>query len=111
MQSDHRAYYIDFDSQEMFSDPAYIIAPPAHRQLRLLDPREVSKYRDQLYEQLTYHRIFDRLENLKQAVETEEWTAAQTEEYETIDKLITEAMLYAERQVGRRYTGHFEWSP
>ncbi len=31
MQSDHRAYYVDFDSIELFSDPAYDIAPPMQR--------------------------------------------------------------------------------
>lgn len=93
------------------STPWANIAPHALRQLRLLGPGGVSKYQDKLYEQLTYHRIFDRLENLKQAIEMEDWTVAHTEEYETIDKITAEPMLYAERQVGHWYTGHFEWSP
>jgi len=40
-----------------------------------------------------------------------QWADHHQLEYEKLDKLITEAMLYAERQSGSKYTKTYEWSP
>ncbi len=40
-----------------------------------------------------------------------EWLEEHLLSYERLDALITESMLYAERQVSKRYTKRYEWSP
>jgi hypothetical protein len=40
-----------------------------------------------------------------------EWLEEHILSYERLDALITESMLYAERQVSKRYTKRYEWSP
>jgi exonuclease III len=91
--SDHRAYYVDFDTLLMFADPAHDIAPPSYRRLQLSDPRLINKYRDILHEQLNYHKIYEKVQTLQEASDTGAWTSATTEEYQKIDKLVTESML------------------
>jgi len=83
--SDHRAYYVDFDAVQLFSDPAYEIASPCHRKLQLSDPR------------------------LKTDQGT--WTDVDTQTYQSLDRVITESMLHAEANTGRRVSTRYEWSP
>jgi exonuclease III len=91
--SDHRAYYVDFDALLMFADPAHDIAPPSYRRLQLSDPRLINQYRDILHEQLNYHKIYENIQTLQEASDSGVWTSATTEEYQKIDKLVTESML------------------
>jgi len=77
----------------MFADPAHDIAPPSYRRLQLSDPRLINKYRDILHEQLNYHKIYEKVQTLQEASDTGAWTSATTEEYQKIDKLVTESML------------------
>jgi hypothetical protein len=109
--SDHRAYYVDFDALLMFVDPAHDIAPPSYRRLQLSDPRLRNQYRDILHEQLNYHKIYDKVQAMQVTSDSGAWTSATTEEYQKIDKLVTESMLYAERNTGKRVSTRYEWSP
>jgi hypothetical protein len=111
MHSDHRAYYLDLDSTILFADPAYEIAPMSSRHLCLQDPRVVQKYKEILHEQLAHHNIIERVESLLEASQNNTWTDTHTTAYQAIDGVITEAMLYAERAVGRRYSSKYQWSP
>jgi hypothetical protein len=63
------------------------------------------KYREELHKQFEYHRFLLRLEVLRTEATTGTWTPEHVEEYQRIDTTITEPMLRAEEQVGRRYTG------
>jgi hypothetical protein len=109
--SDHRAYYLDFNSVLLFSAPAYDIAPPSYRQLQLSDPRLKNQYRDILHKQLEYHKIYDKVESLQVASATGTWSDAHTQDYQSVDKTITEAMLHAESNTGRKFSTRYEWSP
>ncbi len=106
--SDHRAYFLDFDSRLLFADPAYEIAPPSYHRLQLSDPCLKNQYRD---EQLQYHKVYDKVQELQVASRSGVWTDVQTQEYQKLDRIITEAMLYAERNTGRRFSTRYEWSP
>jgi hypothetical protein len=110
-QGDHRPYYIDFNAAIAFADSAYEIARPKGRGLQLKDPRIVSKYREILHEQLTYHKIYEKLEFLMQHALDGTWSVELTEEYQRVDRLYTESMLHAERIAGRKYSTKFDWSP
>jgi hypothetical protein len=109
--SDHRAYFLDFDSTLLFSDPAYEIARPTQRHLRLLDPRLVDHYRILLHDQLQFHKVLDKITDLQQAIATESWTDMHTKMYQTLDNIITESMLYAERNTGRSFSKKYDWLP
>jgi hypothetical protein len=109
--SDHRPYYIDFDAAIAFADNAYEISRPKGRGLQLKDPRIVAKYRESLYDQLTYHNLPEKVCTLQEAAEDLQWNADLTDGYQKSDTLISEAMIYAERKAGRTYSTKFEWSP
>lgn len=66
----HRPYYLDLNARELFADLAYEIPSPAYRKLFLLDPRILQEYYTTLHTQLTNHKIFDKLHNLKQVADT-----------------------------------------
>jgi hypothetical protein len=40
-----------------------------------------------------------------------QWTNEHTLQYESLDSIITQSMLCAERSCGKRYSKRFEWSP
>ncbi len=110
-QGDHRPYYVDLDAAVAFADNAYEISRPHGRGLQLKDPRIVTKYTSTLYEQLSYHKIWDKEREFKQAANTQEWTSHHTEQYQRTDTIVTEVMLSAERKAGRQYSTRFDWSP
>jgi hypothetical protein len=64
-----------------------------------------------LHTQLEYPNIHDKRLQLKQSADDLTWTVNETIEYQKADQLITEAMLHAERNAGRKYSKKFEWSP
>jgi hypothetical protein len=109
--SDHRASFMDFDSLLLFADPAYEIAPPSYRRLQLADPRLKNQYRDVLHNQLQYPKVYDKVQHLQEVTESGTWTEEHTKEYQNLDKLITDSMLYAERNTGRKVSTRYEWSP
>jgi hypothetical protein len=87
------------------------MAPPCRRQLQLHDPDIVQKYTSTLQAQLAYHKIPKKLDELQQVIQSGQWTHHHQQEYEKMNRLITEAMLYAEKISSRKYTGTFAWSP
>ncbi len=110
-QGDHRPYYIDLDATIAFEDSAYEISRPQGRGLQLKDSRIVTNYTTALYNQLEYHKIWEKETHIKEVVTSGKWTPHHTEQYQRIDTTITEIMLSAERKAGRRYSTRFDWSP
>jgi len=111
VRGDHRPYYLDFDSTLLFADPAYQIAPPSHRNLRLHDPRIVKQYNDNLHTQLGHHNVYKRLDSLQEKFDNKQWDATCVAEYESLDEIITASMLKAEQQLSKRVTSTYQWSP
>lgn len=109
-QGDHRPCYIDLDSSLAFGGKTSPACPPCQRGLQLHDPRRVSEYITTLNTQLETHNILQKVTELHTKT-TIGWDSTDYAKYETIDQLITEAMLYAERQTSSRFTKTFEWSP
>jgi hypothetical protein len=48
---------------------------------------------------------------LKQHADNNSWCPAHSDQYQTLDKVITEAMLHAESKLGPQKSNNFEWSP
>jgi hypothetical protein len=51
------------------------------------------------------------LGKLQEILHKEEWTSESTAEYESLDSVITESMLSAEKELGKRITTTYQWSP
>jgi hypothetical protein len=109
--SDHRPCFLDIDPRKMFKDQTVEMVPPCRRQLQLHDPVIVGTYKEILQAQLAYHKIPEKIEKLQQSIDNEQWTDMHQSEYEKMDKLIMEAMLYSERKCSRKVTKKFSWSP
>jgi hypothetical protein len=52
----------------------------------------VDKYIEIVQEQLSYHKIYDKNEDLREKSEENRWTDKCTEKYEKMDKIILEAL-------------------
>jgi hypothetical protein len=109
-QCNHRPCYIDLDASEAFGSKTAPISPPCQRQLQLHDPRIVEEYLATLNKQLQLHNILEKVTAL-QSCAPADWGDQEFIQYEKIDKLVMESMLYAERAAGSRYTKTYEWSP
>jgi hypothetical protein len=59
---------MDFNSCLLSSDHVHEISHPQGRALRLQDPRVVMKYKAELHQELPYHNIMDKQEELQLAV-------------------------------------------
>jgi hypothetical protein len=108
--SDHRPCYVESYATLLLGTKVHTLVSQKHRQLQLHDPRIVESYNTILSEQLSYHKIPDKLEILKKQVTEGHWSTADQEEYNKIDQLIMEAMLHAERSSTKKYSGPFVWS-
>jgi hypothetical protein len=94
--SDHRAYFLDFSAEQLFSDPAYEIERPQYHQLRTQDPRLTEQYRHLLHTKLNYYKVHDKIKELQQAIANNSWTETHAHQYQLLDNTITESMIYAE---------------
>jgi hypothetical protein len=77
----------------------------------LQDPRIVQQYISNLHRHLDHHNVFPRLEALQEAFCTKQWDNSTTSEYETLDAIIIASMLSAEKDLSRRITTTYQWSP
>jgi hypothetical protein len=109
-QGDHRPCYIDIDTSLAFEGKTPSISPPCQRVLQLKDPRIVNNYLKVLYKQLNQHKISQKVDTLSK-IEKDKWTDQDQVQYERLDQLITESMLYAESCAAKKYTNKYEWSP
>jgi hypothetical protein len=57
-----------------------------------------------LHEKLSYYKVYDQVDTLKAAAKTGNWDTPHSQLYITLDGIITESMIYAERKLGRRTT-------
>jgi hypothetical protein len=65
----------------------------------------VEKYNLILQQQLSYHRIPEKIATLQLAISKNQWNQLCQTQYERIDALITQSMHHAERQSSKKYTG------
>jgi hypothetical protein len=111
LRGDHRPYYLDFNAAILFSYPAYQIEPATVRKLRLIDPRVVQSYRTALHDLLAQHNVFYRLDIHQESFDNNQWSPESQVEYESLDNIITESMLTAEKGINKQITTTYQWSP
>ncbi len=55
--------------------------------------------------------MFDKVDQLKTVIATNRWDNTHTEQYQKLDDIVTASMLSAERQTGKSFSTHYDWSP
>lgn len=108
---DHCPCFLDFDAEAQFARDTPPLAPQCQRSLQLHDPRLVTKYKEVIHDQLSYHKVFNCCSELEKAADQNTWNDQHTVEYECLDALITEVMLHAECTAGKKYIKRFDWPP
>lgn len=109
--ADHRPCYIDLDSTILFQEDTPSITPPIYRGLQTLDPRLTTEYINIVNKQIQYHKLDTRIQSLEAQATTGQWHDHHIAEYEAIDRLLTEAMLSAEKQISKKVSTTYVWSP
>ena len=109
-QGDHRPCYINLNVKLAFDGKTPSICPPYQCTLQLHDPRIASNYLTALHKQFDYHKVQKKTE-LLYSIDPTEWTIQHQQEYEHLDRLITDSMLCAESCAAKKYNSIYEWSP
>jgi hypothetical protein len=110
-QGDHRPCFIDLDATALFQEGTHAVAPMTQRGLQLADPKIVTKYIKIIKTQLEYHNKEEKRELLWAKVREGTWDYNDQLEYKKIDQITSESALHAEREVKRKFTKTYEWSP
>jgi Reverse transcriptase (RNA-dependent DNA polymerase) len=111
LDTDHRAVYFDF-SENILTD----IVPISTKKYRMIGGNstnlEGEKYIKWLDNHFKYHRIYEKVENVFNSAMTKSYDEKEhvMEEINKIDKIITEAMLCAEKRNCKKKL-HALWSP
>ncbi len=108
---DHRACYLDLNATILFGSSTHTIVQPIYRQLHLGNPAIVTAYKSTLTNQLTYHKVKDKLLLLTEATSNGKWNHELQVVYEKLNRTMTEAMLHAEATSSPPIKKTYEWSP
>ena len=109
--SDHRALLVDFDANSLFSSATSEILPAAERRLTSTNPRAVHSYITTMKQHVTKHNLLHKIQRLQRLSDNNQWSDACIQEWETIDKLLSEARMASERKCKAKRTGQLPWSP
>jgi hypothetical protein len=101
---------LDFNASALFSDPVYNIEPATVHQLCLQDPRVVKTYISKLHDLLESLNVFLRLDKLQETLDNQQWTPECAVKYESLERVITESMLTAEKASSKHITTTYQWS-
>ncbi len=109
VDSDHRPIFIDLPCNTLLGcSPPQLFQPPP-RGIHSNNPRECSIYISRLHSQLAQHNVFSRVSKLQSWTLRHGLTSRLIDKWEALDRDITAACLYAERQTGSQ--DRAPWSP
>ena len=107
---DHRILYIDVDIETWFEGDLYNIVPQQIRRLKCGDIRLVRKFLQELSSKIEHCDMAERV-NWLYSTFNNPLTPSQQDEYEKIDKYITECCLVAEKRCRKIRAGNVPFSP
>eukprot|EP00957_Ditylum_brightwellii_P027673 2091891-Ditylum_brightwellii.AAC.1 len=108
--SDHGSAYVDFDEEVLFLGATNNLVDSARRNLISTNPKGRDNFCNDMTDQFLRHNITQRVEQLYHKIKRGRFESQDVvEQYETLDKQITEIMLSAERQYRKPKTGK-AWS-
>jgi hypothetical protein len=108
--SDHRALWVDIPFQLAFGHHLPPVVFPNARRLKCQDPRIVKRYLQLLEEFVQRHRLPERAFALQEQC-SYPLSPLHAAEWEAIDSLRVQGMLYAERRCRKLHMGGVSWSP
>jgi hypothetical protein len=107
---DHRCPIIEIDSKVLLGDNMLRIAKVQARRLSTKIKKAVMRYSKKLDDHLIRHKVLPKLHKVY-AGSTTKLSPDQAQEMETIDRVRSEGMTYAEKRCRKYHTGQVECSP
>ena len=91
--SDHRALLVGLDAQSLFTSDTSPVTLPVERRLMSTSPRAVHTYINSMKVHFGKHDIASKVHQLQRLSETGQWSDECVQEWECLDKLLSEARL------------------
>jgi len=111
MSSDHRAVWIDIQAANVGMTQQETVVRPVGRRLKCQDPRIVVKYTKALAQDIDDRGWASQVKTLYTMAETSGWSAQHSNQYNELDKELTQAKLRAEQHCRKLSAGHIPWTP
>lgn len=99
--TDHRAYFFDFNTDQLFGSATQTLASPTVRMLKSNNVEQVTKYIKETYDRMLARNVFNRAEQLRQPGNRHEFA-------ERLDKDVVKTSLDAEKTT--KFFGEPAWS-
>jgi len=110
--SDHRVLWLDLHLPELCPKQLDVHVKPQARRLQCRDPRIVARYNKRLLELLNNHNVKQRLSILQEQLrQPGDLRQSHRKELNSIDLIVTEARLSAEKSCRKLKCGQVQWSP
>eukprot|EP00956_Cyclotella_meneghiniana_P008351 scaffold11188_cov43-Cyclotella_meneghiniana.AAC.2 len=104
--SDHTMQYIDVDERVLFGDDSFCPIQGYQREFRLYDVKRKEKYKEKLKEIYEHQKIKERVEDLAKRFEEKQWTHAEYDAFNRLDKEMMDAIRAAASRAGRINFGY-----
>jgi len=111
MSSDHCAVWIDIQAANVGMTQQETIVRPAGRRLKCQDPRIVVKYTKALAQEIDNRGWALQVETLYTTAEMSRWSAQHSNQYNELDRELTQAKLRAEQHCRKLSASHIPWTP
>ena len=108
---DHRALLVDLNARILFAGPTSEIVSPSTQQLTSTNPKAVTKYLRHMLHLVEKHGIWQKVTDLHKLSTNGEWSSDATQQWESVDRLLAQARIFAEHKCGKKKSGHLPWSP
>jgi hypothetical protein len=95
----------------LFAGPTSEVVAPSSRQLTSTNPKAVAKYMTLMLQQIAKHDVLSKVENLRVRSQSGNWNPDDTQQWETVDRIMAQVRLYAERKCTKKKSGMMPWSP
>jgi len=108
--SDHRAVWLDIPAASIGLESSNQITRPAGRQLKCDDPQIVARYNQHLNQSIQEHQVITKIQQVYQEGITF-LSPTQIAQYNTINRIYTEAQIVAEWKCQKFHAGNIPWTP
>jgi len=111
MSSDHCTVWIDLQVANVGMTHQETVVCPAGRRLKCQDPQIVAKYNKALAQEIDDKGWASQVEALYTTAETSGWSEHHSNQYNELDKELTQAKVRAEQHCRKLSAGHIPWTP
>jgi hypothetical protein len=95
---------LDLDARALFKEMTPTIQPMQWRSFHLHDQRVVKSYYEHLRKEIEYHNLASKIDDLHKVAGNKTLNPNVEPDFEKLDKLLTEAMIYAESKCKRQFS-------